>query len=180
MKEQMTMDEQLDRKLKRVGKFITERQFQHSKDHDSKAAYAMACADAAPVFGFQTGDEVKDWYWKTKRELYPSKPSINDNGKDEVADTRGLGPTALYRLWLQKHDSATCDAELAHFTGYTYNAFAYARTKLKDDGWNIQKKDGRWRVLSRPENNELRQKIDTLESELSALTELLAELRSQV
>ena len=183
MDAQLTMDEQLDKKFKAIGRFNANRQREYiAAGYDPKTSYAMACADFVseyPDYGFKTGEDVKSWYWAYKHAAYPAKQS--DNGGEEcAADTRGLGPTALYRLWLQDHNSVGCDAELAHFTGYTDKAFSYARAQLRDDGWEIEKNKNRWIVVSRPENDELRQKIDTLESELAALNEMLAELRSQV
>lgn len=120
-------------------------------------AYTNVASTIGDITALDLASGIGSW---ATHQPKPPKPPCVVNGTlfpDEK------GPTALLMAWIRDNDNVAADNQLAHFTGHTASAFAYARnTVAKREGYDLEKvAHGCWRVATRPKQ---RPTIEDIES----------------
>jgi len=94
-----------------------------------------------------------------------TKPEKAEEGDDQSF-------TVLYRQWAEQNDEIASDKQLAHFAQCTAGAFYYARKKLGEEGYVIERNNGGWLVITRPSTKKAYTEAE-VRAMISKLTEQL-------
>jgi hypothetical protein len=114
---------------------------------------------------------------------YPSQPVIINEAPGIAEVVRATAPRAFdrrpaekrvvvvdaYRSWCFENDEVPLDGVLAHFTGKTPEAFAFARSVLTKEGFVFEKKNRVWHVMARPSNKRTYSEADVKKAVEAAL-----------
>lgn len=121
---------------------VSGKQAEYQKRNFSpSAARHKAANDAGALFDPPvTGAEVLSKLGKFGAQTKP----------EQFEESNNQPLTVLYRRWVQQNDEIASDKQLAHFVQCTSAAIYYARTKLAEEGYVIERNNGGWLVKTRP------------------------------
>lgn len=141
----------------------TEQAKYQKRGFEAGAARHKAANDAGALFDPPvTGREVSSKIGKFAAQVKPEK--LEQTGEQPL--------TIIYRQWAEQNDVIASDKQLAHFLKCTPGALYYARTKLIEEGYVIERNNGDWAVVSRPSTKKVYSEAEVRKM-MSQLTEQL-------
>jgi len=70
------------------------------------------------------------------------------------------GALGMYIEWCSNYHFVPSDVCLSHFTSFTAAAYQYARNKMVVDGWQFEKCENGWNIISAPESEKVYTEAD--------------------